>query len=127
MDFTNVDGKSSCCHSCFPPREQFVYHPLNEQITCSHRLTESACNVCILCVCCPLSLAWSCIKVPCKIGKRLVWRAKRGACCGWGEKKKIVSYSSFSDLDYEYVQSSQGYKGSSKTNLVLNFSSGTEW
>lgn len=76
--------------SSFPAR-------LKNSKVCS-KVAEFACSACFLCVCCPLSIAWCCIKLPCKIGWRAARRATHWACYG-SNQKIVAAYSSFSDID----------------------------
>ncbi|KAJ4713449.1 Phospholipid scramblase [Melia azedarach] len=70
---------------------------LKNSKVCS-KVAEFACSACFLCVCCPLSIAWCCIKLPCKIGWRAARRATHWACYG-SNQKIVAAYSSFSDID----------------------------
>ncbi|KAK6787587.1 hypothetical protein RDI58_016112 [Solanum bulbocastanum] len=55
---------------------------------------EFTCTLCLLCVCCPLSIFCYCVKTPYKIVKHV----KCEVCCGSG-KKILPEYSSVSDMD----------------------------
>nr|XP_011466934.1 PREDICTED: uncharacterized protein LOC105352219 [Fragaria vesca subsp. vesca] len=64
---------------------------------CCNKATEFLCSACLLCISCPLTVFWCCIKLPCKVG----WHAAKHArktVCGSG-KRVYASYSSFSDVD----------------------------
>lgn len=62
------------------------------------KVAEFACSACLFCVCCPLSFACCCIKLPCKIGWRATQRAVQWAACA-SKKRIFAAYSSFSDID----------------------------
>ncbi|KAL5748855.1 hypothetical protein ACOSP7_025898 [Xanthoceras sorbifolium] len=62
---------------------------------CYEKVIEFACSACLLCVFCPLSIVWCCIKLPCKLAYRA---ARHRTCCG-SEKRVFAAYSSFSDID----------------------------
>ncbi|KAI5660223.1 hypothetical protein M9H77_29016 [Catharanthus roseus] len=115
------DPKSSSTTATGPPREKS---------SCCHKVTEFACSVCMLCVCCPISLICCCLTKPCMIGCRLLQNSKcvgGGAnsfnpcnCCFRGSSQRRVSsasasaaaYSSFSDTDSDDPRSSNVGKGS---------------
>lgn len=64
---------------------------------CCGKIVEFAFGACMLCICCPLSLLWCCVKLPCMVGWRVAKRLTRSACCGCD--KIFATYSSFSDID----------------------------
>lgn len=66
--------------------------------TYGKKIAEFVCNTCLLSVCCPLSIFWCCLKLPCKIGWLSAKRARQEVCCG-SSKKVFAMYSSFSDID----------------------------
>ncbi|KAJ7970341.1 Phospholipid scramblase [Quillaja saponaria] len=65
----------------------------------SDKLIEFSCSTCLLCVCCPLALVWSCIKQPCKFCQQAMKHAGNWACCR-ARNKVFATYSSFSDIDW---------------------------
>ncbi|KAL6956631.1 hypothetical protein U1Q18_027766 [Sarracenia purpurea var. burkii] len=65
---------------------------------CCQKATEFICSSCLLCICCPIAIAWSVIKLPCKVGWRTGQYAMHRDCCG-SEKRTFAAYSSFSDID----------------------------
>lgn len=80
--------------SCFSPTSRHR----RQSSKCCNRAGELACNACILCVICPLSIVWCCIKLPCaaalRAAKHVIYRT-----CFSSEKKIFAAYSSFSDID----------------------------
>lgn len=74
---------------------------------CYNTATEFACSACLLCLSCPLSVAWCCIKMPCKIAWRATIRAKKNWDCCCGSEKRIFAadYSSFSDIEPDSLPS----------------------
>ncbi|KAF3438596.1 hypothetical protein FNV43_RR21359 [Rhamnella rubrinervis] len=83
---------------------------------CCDKVTEFLCSACLLCICCPLCIVWCCIKVPCKIGWRAAKHAKNWSCCASSEKKIYAAYSSFSDIDSDYLKEGSKSKMTHKTN-----------
>lgn len=73
-------------------------HQCNKHPKSGKKVAEFVCNTCLFCVCCPLSILWCCLKLPCKIGWRSAKRAGQETCCG-SSKKVFAMYSSFSDID----------------------------
>lgn len=74
--------------------------PFKDTSSCWYKVGECLCSMCLFSICCPLSMVWCCVKIPCKIGWSLAQQAKKGACCCSGAQKRIhASYSSFSDMD----------------------------
>ncbi|XP_024929691.3 uncharacterized protein LOC112491692 [Ziziphus jujuba] len=69
---------------------------------CCHKATEFLCSACLLCIFCPLTIVWRCIKLPCKIGWCAAKHAKNQVCCV-SEKKIYAAYSSFSDEDSDFL------------------------
>ncbi|KAM1026500.1 hypothetical protein ACFX2J_039300 [Malus domestica] len=66
----------------------------------SEKATQFLCNACLLCICCPLTVVWCCIKVLCKVGSHAAQHVRRCAC-GSAGKRVYASYSSFSDIDLD--------------------------
>lgn len=64
---------------------------------CCDKATEFLCSACLLCVSCPLTVVWCCLKLPCKVGWHAAQHARKSVC-GSG-KRVYASYSSFSDID----------------------------
>ena len=82
----STSSSFSSCHEC------------KKHATIGQKVAEFVCNACLFCVCCPLSIFWCCLKLPCKIGWRSAKRARQESCCG-SSKKVFATYSSFSDID----------------------------
>ncbi|KAB1212495.1 hypothetical protein CJ030_MR5G001029 [Morella rubra] len=89
---TSASESSSCSCSCGDSK-------------CCHKTTECLCSACLLCVCCPLSVVWVCVRLPCKLGWRAAKHAKRWVCCG-SEMRDFAAYSSFSDDDSDNLSRS---------------------
>ena len=70
---------------------------------CRDKVTEFICRACLLCICCPLSIVCCCIKLPCKIGWHAAKHAKNWACCV-PDKKIYAAYSSFSDIESDFLK-----------------------
>lgn len=68
-----------------------------------YKAVEFACSACLFCVSCPLSIAFCCIKLPCKIGCRAAKYVARHWICCQSEKKFYAEYSSFSDIEEDIV------------------------
>uniref|UniRef100_A0A5B7BLL7 Uncharacterized protein n=1 Tax=Davidia involucrata TaxID=16924 RepID=A0A5B7BLL7_DAVIN len=79
---------------------------IKDSTKCCNKATEFICSACMLCVSCPLTIVWCCIKLPCKIGWRMAQHAKHRACCA-SQKKICAAYSSFSDIGFD-IQPSEG-------------------
>ncbi|KAK2998947.1 hypothetical protein RJ639_024180 [Escallonia herrerae] len=95
-----------------PPSSSSSSSPRGHNSKCCHKVAEFVCGACLLCVCCPLAILWRVVKAPCKIGWRIVQRAKRSdacSCCG-SEKMDLEGYSSFSDIASE-VETYRGHTG----------------
>ncbi|TQD90661.1 hypothetical protein C1H46_023808 [Malus baccata] len=63
---------------------------------------EFLCSACLLCISCPLTVVWRCIKVPCKVGSHVAQHV-RHCDCGSAGKRVHTSYSSFSDIDLDIM------------------------
>ncbi|KAL6319299.1 hypothetical protein AAG906_013973 [Vitis piasezkii] len=85
---TTKEAMPSCFSSSCP----------GQNSKCCNKALELACSACILCVSCPLSIVWCCIKLPCTIAWRAAKRVSHGACFS-SEKRILSAYSSFSDID----------------------------
>ncbi|CAK9159598.1 unnamed protein product [Ilex paraguariensis] len=108
---------SSSC-SCFHFLPSPPHPPAREKSTCCNKVIEFACSACLLCVCCPISAVWCCMKQPCKIGRILVQHARHNACCGLG-KRIHAAYTSFSDIDSD-VDKGKGQPHSKSLGSVKN-------
>uniref|UniRef100_A0A7N0UUT2 Uncharacterized protein n=1 Tax=Kalanchoe fedtschenkoi TaxID=63787 RepID=A0A7N0UUT2_KALFE len=64
---------------------------------CCKKAAEFASNGCKLCICCPLSFAWCCIKMPAKISWRVVQIAAQKTCFRSKRRPFAAIYSTFSD------------------------------
>ena len=76
---------------------------LDQSTNCCCKATEFLCSACLLCVCCPLAIVWCCINLPCKLGWRAARLASHRVCCG-SDKRIVAAYSSFSDIDLDFLQ-----------------------
>ncbi|POO01898.1 hypothetical protein TorRG33x02_021900 [Trema orientale] len=84
-----------------------------ESSNCCCKATEFLCSACLLCVCCPLAILWCCIKLPCKLGWQAAKQASHRACCG-SETRIVAAYSSFSDIDSDFLPEDKVHKRVSK-------------
>ncbi|XP_008792883.1 uncharacterized protein LOC103709362 [Phoenix dactylifera] len=78
---------------------------------CAHTAAECAAASCVLCLCCPLSVLWCCVKLPLKLAFQAARRLSHSsACCrggggGGGPGHRLASSSSsFSDIDFDADQ-----------------------
>lgn len=102
---------SSCCfysRISLPPHHALVQSDsvlgdFRDKSNCSDKVTEFSC-ACLLCLCCPLSMVWCCVKTSCKKGRCLAVKAMHRACCRL-DKRIYAEYSSFSDIDTDYQAS----------------------
>ncbi|PON38945.1 hypothetical protein PanWU01x14_308600 [Parasponia andersonii] len=85
-----------------------------ESSNCCCKATEFLCSACLLCVCCPLAILWCCIKLPCKLGWQAAKQAIHRACCG-SEKRIVAAYSSFSDIDLDFMPEDKVRKKGSRS------------
>jgi len=72
------------------------------QPTCGQKTAECGVNGCLLCVGCPLSIAWCFVVFPFKLGKaaiKNVWHNQKCCCFGGAAHKILPDYSSSSDLE----------------------------
>ncbi|CAA2957021.1 eukaryotic translation initiation factor 5A-2 [Olea europaea subsp. europaea] len=93
---------------CMTVAEMFVQSDsvlgdFRDKSNCSDKVTEFSC-ACLLCLCCPLSMVWCCVKTSCKKGRCLAVKAMHRACCRL-DKRIYAEYSSFSDIDTDYQAS----------------------
>lgn len=94
LEFDRRPSTSSCCSG------SDLISSEKRNSNCCHKATEFLCSACLLCILCPLTIVWRCIKLPCKIGWHAAKLAKKQVCC-ISEKKIYAAYSSFSDMDYD--------------------------
>lgn len=90
-------SSDSC--SCLSSSSSSSYSGSSKSKYC-HKATEFICSACLLCICCPLAIAWCVIKLPCKVGWQTVQYVMHRSCGGSG-KRVFAAYSSFSDIDSE--------------------------
>lgn len=79
-----------------------IYTDEIRQPTCGQKTAECGVNGCLLCVACPLSIAWCFVVFPFKLGKaaiKNVWYNQKRCFCGGGAHKILPDYSSSSDLE----------------------------
>ncbi|PSR84706.1 Phospholipid scramblase [Actinidia chinensis var. chinensis] len=114
----NMEKKSSTSSSCcFCPSSSSS----SSKSKCCHKVTEFICSACMLCICCPLATAWCAIKLPCKVGLRIVQCAVHWGGCG-SQKLVFAAYSSFSDIDSDTqmgkVEGGSKTMGASKSRMI---------
>nr|GMC69229.1 hypothetical protein TEA_020939 [Ipomoea batatas] len=84
--------------SCFPSPPPPPHHRLQDgppSTSCScHEVAETTCTIGLLFVCCPFSAVCCCVKVT----RWLVRHARNGGCCA-SEKRVMLGYSLFSDME----------------------------
>lgn len=89
VDARHANKPCSCSSLVSPPQQQ---DPIKD------KLVEFLGSCCLLCVCCPIGSLGCFIKLPCRICRRVMRRARHWACCGQ-KNRMVAEYSSLSDID----------------------------
>ncbi|KAF9625803.1 hypothetical protein IFM89_027135 [Coptis chinensis] len=85
-----VSSSSSHCSSHSSVKKTY-------QTECCYQATECGISVCALCICCPLTILWCCVKFPCKVAWQIGKRLMDSNCCRSDSMRVISASTSFSD------------------------------